>query len=160
MNGGFFGELRENRSIETGSAECPFTVGAEQSPASDWTGSIYGKRLTAGRGLRYLRSDMSEKTTDPSKAKDCPRCAELEEKARTLEEKLRLQTMFVDSLFDLLEEKGIINANPTLGELFKIFKDEDSLNRALSPPSPPSKPSQPAEKIIDLGAARSKKQGS
>ncbi len=88
----------------------------------------------------------------------CPGCQSREETIQRLSERCRLQRMFIESIFDLLEDRGILNANPTLTDLFAIFKDEETLDRALSTQSHPRPHPEESTKILDLTAERKKRQ--
>lgn len=101
---------------------------------------------------------MSDKSRHPHHGPpECPECALREETLHRLSERCRLQRLFIESIFDLMEDRGIINANPTLADLFKIFKDEDSLDRALARKSAPEPKPEENSKILDLNAIRKRK---
>lgn len=109
------------------------------------------------------RRGASKRPTDPSSPKPaaCPSCTERDAVIRRLVERLRLQTLFVDSVHDLLDERGLLKSNPTLSELFRIFRSENELDRAIADShQTPARPSPPPDsKIIDITAERRKRTG-
>lgn len=109
------------------------------------------------------RRGASKRPANPPSPKPltCPSCAERDAVIRRLVERLRLQTLFVDSVHDLLDERGLLKSNPTLSELFRIFRSENELDRAIADShQAPARPAPTTDsKIIDITAERRKRTG-